>query len=107
MFIYKYKKNARYIKELIYHGEVMPWARCSGCVGAVIYILLRHRYTLDKSKTKDFVTLPKELRECFGIGTKVLKRARAQLIRAGLLQIKRNDGRPYQYKIAKGENLED
>lgn len=85
----------------------MPWARCSGCVGAIIYILLRHRYTLDKSKTKDFVTLPKELRECFGIGTKVLKRARAQLIRAGLLQIKRNDGRPYQYKIAKGENLED
>ena len=101
MFINKYKKGERYIKELIYHGDVMPWSRCAGSVGALMFILLRHRYTLDKSKTKDFVTLPRDLRECFGIGTKVLRRARSQLAREKLLEIKRNNGSPYQYKLLK------
>ena len=99
MSLSKYKKNARYLKDLIYFAEVKGWVRCAGYGGALLYILLRHRYTLDKSKSKVFVTLPLEVREAFGIGTKVIKRLRTQLKRAGLIETKRNAGRPWQYRI--------
>lgn len=99
MFSYKYKRKGRYLNELIYFGELKEWVQASGGMGALVYVLLKHRYRLDKSKTKAFVTLPLELRETFGMGTKVIKRLRTQLHRAGLIETKRSAGRPWQYRI--------
>ncbi len=65
-------------------------------------VLLRHRYALDKTRKKDFVTLPLDSREAFGLGTKVMQRLRRQLKTAGLIEVKRNAGRPFQYKIISG-----
>jgi len=99
MSSYKYKRNVPFIRIFVSIGEVKGWVQASGGMGALVYFLLKHRYTLDRSKTKSFVTLPLDLRERFGMGTKVIKRLRTQLQRAGLIEIKRNAGRPWQYRI--------
>ena len=68
-------------------------------MAGLLYILLTHRKDLDRSKLKTWFTIPRQYTQGLGLGVKVLRRLRGDLIRGGLVEVKRNPGGPYQYRV--------
>ena len=68
-------------------------------MAGLLYIVLTHRKDLDRSKLKTWFTIPKQYTQGLRLGIKVLRRLRGDLIKGGLVEVKRNPGGPYQYKV--------
>lgn len=99
LYLNNKEERVRYIKGPIYFGEISKWVRCVGVEGYSVLSILKHRYAVDRSKKKEWVTIPRETAKVFGLGYKVLRRVRRQLSEARLIEVRRNAGRPYQYRI--------
>ena len=95
----KYNIKDRFIKGPIYLKTIYLWVKCAGPLGGLVFILLSHRKNLDRTHKKVWFSLPKELTQGFGIGFKGLRRLRRDLTKGGLIETKRNPGRPWQYRI--------
>jgi len=102
---YKEILETHFIRGPIYLRGISRWQKISGPMGALLYIALQYRRALGRKGERAEVTLKEEARKIFGLGDKVMRRLRRQLTSAGVMEWKKNSGRPYRYKILDGSGV--